>query len=128
MAKYLDKEMSFVSEERFICDVSKLKELFKTCMGLECCAKIETVEESFVGCALTIHWHCKDSHNGVWHSSEVYITNILVASLMLFSGNNFAKISLLAKCLNLAFFGKDSFQKYQKMYLAPVVNSFWKDT
>ncbi|CAB3982209.1 Hypothetical predicted protein [Paramuricea clavata] len=71
MEKDLDNEMKFVTEKRFICDVSKIKKLFTSCMAKECHAPIEHVNESFVGCALKIQWQCIDGHCGDWHSSGI---------------------------------------------------------
>ena len=113
MAKDLSEEITFVKEKRFVGDSSKVKELFKSCLEKDCNALIQNVKESFVGCALKINWQCADGHSGDWHSSKLskklYINNLLLASSLLFSGNNFTKISLLAKCLNLAFFSKTTF-------------------
>ena len=128
MANDLSDEITVVKEKRFICDSTKVKELFKSCLEKDCNALIQNVKESFVGCALKIHWQCADGHSGDWHSSKVskklYVNNLLPASSLLFSGNNFTKISLLAKCLNLAFFCKITFQNYQKKYLCGVVSSY----
>ena len=131
MAKHLADEIKLVNEKRFIFNVSKVKELFTSCLERKCNATMEYVQESFVGCAIKIIWQCINGHCGTWHSSEilkkVYVNNILVAASLLFSGNNITKFSLFAKCLELGFFSKSSFQKYQKHYLIQQIHSFWTD-
>ena len=76
------------------------------------------VKENFVGCVLEIRWCCKAGHVGDWQSSkavqQVYVNNIQAASARLFTGNNFVKLSLFAKCFQLAFFCSSTFHKYQK--------------
>lgn len=87
------------------------------------------VEERFIGCCLKIVWRCSNGHVGDWHSSEqlknVYVDNIMVAASLLLSGNNFSKLSLFAKSLELAFLGSSTYHKYQKVYLAPQVQFWW---
>ena len=74
MEKDLDNEMKFVTEKKFICDVSKMRFI--------CDAPIGHVKKSFMGCALKIQWQCIDGHCGDWHSSgiskKVYVNNILL--------------------------------------------------
>lgn len=125
----VDAELAQVNEKRFICSVSKLKELFSFCMDIDCRMPLLSVKESFIGCSLKITWRCQNGHVGDWHSSNkvknVYVDNIIVASSLLFSGNNFTKISLYAKCMQLAFISNSTFHRYQKHYLAPQIHWWW---
>ena len=43
------------------------------------------------------------------------------------SGNNFQKISLIARCMNLNMVPKASFFRVQKHYTLPVIRDFWKE-
>ena len=112
MAEDLADVMKLVNEQRFICNVSKVKELFILCREKDCSATVESIQESSVGCTLKIIRKCRNGHCGTWHSSEsikkVYVNNILVAASLLFSGNNITKMSLFAKCLELGVFSKSS--------------------
>ena len=67
--KHLIKQ--FILEKQFIGDLSKVKKLSKSYMEKDCNALIQHVKESFVGCALKIHWQYTDDHSGDWHSSEL---------------------------------------------------------
>ena len=90
------------------------------------------VTKRFVGCTLEIRWRCKAGHCGDWFSSNmvsrVYINNIQSAASILFTGNSFNKVSLLAKSLHLAFISSTTFLTYQKKYLAPQIHHMWKST
>ena len=55
----------------------------------------------------------------------MYVNNIQAASSLLFTGNNYAKLSLFAKCFHLAFIGETTFYQYQRKYLATPINSLW---
>lgn len=58
---------------------------------------------------------------------EIVCENLLTAAALLFTGNNYTKLSLFSKCLSLAFFGSSSFHQYQKLYLAPQIDLRWTD-
>lgn len=55
-----------------------------------------------------------------------YIGDLMIASSILLSGNNFSKIELMAKQMNLAMIGKSSYYKYQRYYCFPVIFNFWE--
>lgn len=55
-----------------------------------------------------------------------YIGDLIIASSILLSGNNFSKIELMAKQMNLAMIGKSSYYKYQRYYCFPVIFNFWE--
>ena len=120
-----------IKENKFICSHSKISELFSFCMDRECNMPLDEVKERYVGCVLEIRWRCKAGHVGEWQGSEavnrVYINNIQCAAALLFSGNNFAKLSLFAKCLHLAFFSATTYHLYQKNYLATQIHSWWSE-
>ena len=117
-------------EKTFVCNISKLEELFNFCMDKGCNMPITEVFEKFVGCALEIRWRCKAGHCGDWVSSKmvnrVYVNNIHTAASILFTGNSFCKISLFAKSLQLPFISSSTFLNYQRKYLAPQVHHLWK--
>jgi hypothetical protein len=55
----------------------------------------------------------------------VHSGDLMVSSAVLFSGNNFQKISLFAKFLNLAMVSSSSYSRFQTTYLVPAVEAFW---
>ena len=126
----VNSELVQVNERRFICSITKLNELFSFCMDIDFRMPV-FVRERFVGSSLKINWRCKSGHEGDWHSSsqvkKVYVDNIMAASSLLFSGNNFTKFLLFAKCMQLAFFSSSTFYSYQKRYLVPEIHSWWNN-
>lgn len=124
-----EKELHFVNDLKFVCSLSKIKKLFSYCMDSDCNMPMVEAKEKFIGCTLEVRWQCKAGHCGCWQSSEVvnniYVNNVQAASALLFTGNNFTKVSLFAKCLRLAFFSSSTYYKYQKNYLAKPVHDWW---
>ena len=108
--------------------MSAIRELFSFCMDIDCKMPLVEVKERFVGCVLEITWKCLGGHCGKWKSSKavnnIYVNNIQAAASLLYTGNNYTKLSLFSKCLSLAFFGSTTFYQYQKRYLAPQVKIF----
>nr|XP_034316793.1 uncharacterized protein LOC105324442 isoform X2 [Crassostrea gigas] len=51
--------------------------------------------------------------------------DLVFASAILLSGNNFQKISTLAKFLKLPILSSSSFHRIQKTYLVPSIDRFW---
>lgn len=129
LSNNLGEELTLVNDKKFVCSTSKIKELFSFCMDISCNMPLVEVKENFVGCVLEIRWRCKAGHVGDWQSSkavqQVYVNNIQAASALLFTGNNFVKLSLFAKCFQLAFFCSSTFHKYQKKFLAVQIHSWW---
>ena len=127
----LKEELSLVNETKFICSMSSIRELFSFCMDVDCQMPLVEVKETFVGCVLEIRWKCQAGHCGEWQSSKMvnklYVNNILTAASLLFTGNNFTKLSLFSKCLSLAFFSSSTFHQYQRKYLAHIIHTWWKD-
>lgn len=127
----LDQQLPLVSDKKFICSISCIVELFSFCMNVDCKMPLVEMKERFVGCVLEIRWKCQGGHCGEWHSSKMvnnlYVNNIQTASSILFTGNNFTKVSLLSKCLSLAMFSPTTFHLYQRKYLAPQINYWWND-
>ena len=95
----------------------------------ECRMLLVEVNEKCIGCTLEIRWKCKAVHYGDWQSSKivnrVYVNNIQSAASLLFTGNNFAKLSLFSKCFGLAFISSSTFGRYQKKFLARSVDYWW---
>lgn len=57
----------------------------------------------------------------------MYVNTVMLAASILLSGNNFSKTSLWSRCLNLGFISSSTFDRIQKLYAIPAVQSFWSD-
>ena len=55
------------------------------------------------------------------------VGDYLLSTSVVTSGNNFQKISLIARCMNLNMVPKSSFFRVQKHYTLPVIRDFWKE-
>ena len=108
-----EKYKDMCTPERVIVDVDGVLHLCKGSCEVDGCGKERgVVDRKLEGGVLVLSLCREKSHKGVWHSSEVlvekrgqklYVNPTLMAAAMLVTGNNFEKISLFAKCLNLNF-------------------------
>jgi len=67
----------------------------------------------------------------VWSSQPVlkwglYCGDLRMSAAVLFSGNNYQKVALMAKYLNMPCMGPVSFHRLQRHYLVPAVEQVWK--
>ena len=53
--------------------------------------------------------------------------DIMISAATLFSGNNFSKIRLFAKFLNLRLLSPSTFTLIQRSYLVPSVDEMWAE-
>jgi hypothetical protein len=71
----------------------------------------------------------------IWHTyilcshpllnMRMHAGDLMLALSILISGNNFQKISTLAKCLKLPFLSSSTFHCIQGTYLVPSIDRFW---
>ena len=54
-----------------------------------------------------------------------YVSSVLLASSVLVSGNNFEKVSLLAKGMNLNYISSSIFSRIQSLYALPNIRDLW---
>ncbi|XP_069107077.1 uncharacterized protein [Argopecten irradians] len=111
--------------------------LAKTKISLSCqvkgCKEEVTIRNKFTGSALYLTWACSSGHTIFrWCSQPVLNRglnggDLLCATAILASGNNFSKISLFAKFCNLHFLSASSFERMQSRYLVPQIDQFWTD-
>ena len=130
-AEGVQDQLSLVNETKCMCSIERIRELFSFCKDIDCRMPLVEVKETFVGSVLEIRWKCLAGHVGEWQSSKrvgsLYVNNIQTAAALLFTGNNFTKLSLFSKCLSLAFFSPQAFYQYQRKYLVPSVHLWWND-
>ena len=83
---------------------------------------------------LNVAVKCAAGHIFDWTSSNLHYdkkgdgineNDLLFAGSILYSGNNYAKISHFCKIFGLKCIGETSFYQYQQLYLVPAVQKFW---
>ena len=135
-----DFKQSVTELDRYLVTYEKLKELKGEICKEETehtvCNQRRTFQITSKGTVIVISWKCPSGHFGKWESSEVlctrrnnniYVTDLLVSSCILLSGNNYAKISLFAKMLNMHIPSQSSFSTTQKLYCAPAIKEYWEE-
>ncbi|XP_061167506.1 uncharacterized protein LOC133176400 [Saccostrea echinata] len=104
----------------------------KTCTAKNCGAEV-SVTRSIIGSAVHLKWVCRQKHVLYeWCSQPIlnrrmHSGDLMLASAILLSGNNFKKIELMCKFLNLPIISNTTFHKIQRTYLIPSVDEFWAD-
>ena len=98
-----------------------IEQLLKAVVGENCkrCDDMIEFKQIKLGTCLVVKWKCpnyKAGHSsGTWASQPMlhgmYAGNLLVPSCLVLSGNNFAKLALMAKFLNLNFVSKAMFYR-----------------
>ena len=53
--------------------------------------------------------------------------DLMISSAILFSGNNFNKMELFAKFMQMGFPNQSSFTRLQRRYLVPAVDQLWDE-
>ena len=125
-----------MNEQRVVCGVDCIIQLLgKICRQPNCQASI-SYKKNNVGCTLNIQWKCLQGHSGKWSSSKrcysrngypFFVNNVLMASSILLSGNNFSKIALFCTSFNLQHIKTTTFYQVQRHYLCPTIESYWNE-
>ena len=134
-------EPSIIDKERLIVTVDKLLESKgNLCTHVfhngNLCGSSLHYEIFWGGTVKVIQWSCDKKHVGKWSSSEiltrrhknpVYYHDLLFTTRTLLPGNNWSKVSLLCKFLNLCIPMDKVFSRNQNLFVSPKISSFWKD-
>lgn len=121
--------------KKVIVTLDKLLELFSgPCDAKDCSWSKEFHSQ---GGVLTIGWNCGGGHRDFWESSDVlirkergqkvYVNTVVLAASIFLTGNNFSKVALFSKCLNMGFISNATFDRIQRLYAIPTVQTFWSD-
>ena len=51
----------------------------------------------------------------------------MIGASLLFSGNNFAKLELFSRFMNMPFINESTYYRYQANYFVPVAEKVWED-
>ena len=131
----MQKFLEYVKADRVIVEVKKIVELFEgQCSEVGCNGMQKVVEKKLEAGVLLITHKCSEGHSGIWSSSSVlgekrgqkmYVSSVLLASSVLVSGNNFEKVSLLAKSMNLHYVSSTTFSRMQSLYALPSIRELW---
>ncbi len=137
----LPEELDVVNGSRFVVSVDKLKELKGAhCAhlleaGTVCGAKLNFATSQMASVCI-LSWNCINKHFGSWTSSEVlcynryspvYVNDMMLSSCILLSGNNFSKINLFFKFLNLHMPGDSTFCRIQRLFCLPEITNLWNN-
>lgn len=133
----MERYAKMMQEERVLVETNKILELVEgKCEREGCTAERKVVRYSLEGGVMSVTYRCTEGHGGVWHSSSVlttkrgqnvFVTSVLLSSSVLLTGNNFEKVLLLAKMLNMSFVSSATFNRIQSLYAVPVVKDFWAE-
>ena len=115
----LSKYQVMYEGARVMVDVENILPLFEGSCGKKgCVEKKEVMEQKLEADVLTVTYQCINGHRAVWHSSKVltikggqklFVSSTLLTAATLITENNFEKISLFARCLNLNFISSTTF-------------------
>lgn len=124
-------------KEKVIVMLYKRLELFSGPCDAKDCSRSKEVWHKSQGGVLTIRWNCGGGLGDLWKSSDVlitkewgqkvYVSTVVLAASIILTGNNFSKVALLTKCLNLGFISNGTFDRIQRLYAIPTVQKFSSD-
>ncbi|XP_053567520.1 uncharacterized protein LOC128657265 [Bombina bombina] len=122
----------YVREKKYLVFESCLDELlhFLPCSQKDCSAPIISKEKRILGTLLIVTGECLSGHEGkLWYSQpkiqQMPIGNLLYSASILFSGNNFEKVSEFSEYLGLQSISSQTYYKIQKKFLFPTVELHW---
>ena len=119
---------------RVLCSIQKIMELLGTDCRTTGCDRICRFSYFQSGCCLTIQGLCSNGHTFTWHSSDTQVNkkgsrifedNLLVASSIVLSGNNFSKLETFFQFLGLKMLSRTTFHTYQRLFICPGITHFY---
>lgn len=126
------KFVDYFKADRVIVEVNQIVSLFSgQCPEIGCNGIRNVTDQKIEGGVLLITHKCSKGHGGVWSSSaerrrqKLYVSSVLLAASMLVSGNNFEKVSLLVKGMNLKYLSSSFFSRMQSLYALPSITDLW---
>ncbi|CAN7945635.1 unnamed protein product, partial [Ixodes hexagonus] len=115
-------------ERKFLVFESCLQELLAVCRT---CYSPCDVSMKGVGTLLVVRTSCPAGHMNRWES-QPYINgrgagNLLLSSLVLFTGASPTRTLRLFQLMNIQVFSKKTYFNYQRAILVPAVEEVWRD-
>ncbi|XP_038592422.1 uncharacterized protein LOC119916464 isoform X1 [Micropterus salmoides] len=115
-----------------ILPVKKCTGLLKTGVVCDCVAPFE-INITSKGTATSVEWICPNGHSlWRWNSQPVMkcgtqAGDFLLSTNILLSGNDYAKVALLFKFMNMGMVKKNTFVSIQDAYCVDTVKAFWEE-
>ncbi|XP_053546294.1 uncharacterized protein LOC128638386 [Bombina bombina] len=127
--KHLVYEPKYIVFER---SLDELIKLIPCRFEKPCSSPMMSVHKRVIGTLLIVTGECEAGHNStLWCSQPTIgqkpVGNILACSSLLFTGNQFEKINDYFKYFGICFLSRQTFCNYQKNFLFPTVDTFWKN-
>jgi hypothetical protein len=126
-----------VKQDRVVVDVNTLLPLFENgCQHHSCSGNSKVTTSKTEAGVLCIYWNCTNGHQGRWTSSRllcqkegqnIYTNSILLATAVIITGNNYDKMLMFCKFMNLGFISKATFSRLQRNYVIPAITSLWDE-
>ncbi|XP_071854279.1 uncharacterized protein [Apostichopus japonicus] len=119
----------------FITYKESLLQLLKDCRPKSCvresCQSPPQDVTKFVGTAVGVKWICAHGHvSKIWHSQPKLKGNnagdIAVSAAVILSGNNYAKIKMMFRFMNLGMCHSALHSYSQRTYTFPAIEAHWK--
>ncbi|PIK35765.1 hypothetical protein BSL78_27409 [Apostichopus japonicus] len=119
----------------FITYKESLLQLLKDCRPKSCvresCQSPPQEVTKFVGTAVGVKWICAHGHvSKIWHSQPKLKGNnagdIAVSAAVILSGNNYAKIKMMFRFMNLGMCHSALHSYSQRTYTFPAIEAHWK--
>ena len=133
--EHLNRYLELLKGDRVIVEVEKIVELLEgNCSEIGCTGQRKVISKKLEGGVLLITHKRSNGHGGVWSSSSILgekrgqkmnVSSVLLASSVLVSGNNFEKVALIAKSMNLNFVSSSTFSRVQSLYAVPSIRDMW---
>ncbi|KAJ8026489.1 hypothetical protein HOLleu_31320 [Holothuria leucospilota] len=101
-----------------------------TCI-VQACQSVPQIKQKKIGTALRFTWECDFGHiSKKWDSQPKVKRNFAgdlgLSAAILFSGNNYSKVKMLFKCLNLGICNSTLHWYAQRTYTCPAINEYWE--
>ncbi|KAI8493046.1 hypothetical protein Bbelb_290500 [Branchiostoma belcheri] len=107
---------------------------YDKCKEKKCRAQVKKEPEAkLVGSGIILKWTCVDDHlQWKWGSQPRFKFNLqggdfMLASSLLLSGNNYSKVNLMFKFMNMGFVCPTTFNSIQGQYCVPAIKQYWND-
>ena len=127
--------MYIVGTPRIVVNISNLMNLLPKYCQRDSCQEALSVTTKFIGSVFKLKLVCSSGHVMEWASSDPHYdkkgdmineNDLLFAAAILYSGNHYAKVSHFCSIFGLRCIGERMFYRYQRLYLVPTVEKFWK--
>ncbi|XP_066271347.1 uncharacterized protein [Branchiostoma lanceolatum] len=125
---------SIVYTECLLALVRFLRLPYNICKEKGCSSEVtpEPTTKS-VGSGIILTWKCAEGHpQEKWCSQPRFKYSMqggdfMLASNILLSGNNYSKVNLMFKFMNMGCVGPSTFYAIQKQYCVPAIQKYWEE-